>query len=122
VVTTVRSHEKAEQIRERHPYASTSQLGIIIVPDFLSTGAFEECFKSDAPFDVVMHTASPFRYSITDIQRELLDPAIIGTIALLEAVRKNAPSIKKVVRFPASSCIKQSWLRFPGIFLTSCRS
>jgi hypothetical protein len=28
-----------------------------------------------------------------------LDPAIVGTIALLEAVRKNAPSVKKVVRF-----------------------
>ncbi|KAJ6095193.1 methylglyoxal reductase (NADPH-dependent) gre2 [Penicillium canescens] len=97
VVATVRSHEKGEQLRERHPYASTNQLGVIIVPDFISAGAFDECFKSDAPFDVVMHTASPFRYSITDIQRELLDPAIIGTIALLEAVRKNAPSIKKVI-------------------------
>ncbi|KAJ5986027.1 methylglyoxal reductase (NADPH-dependent) gre2 [Penicillium canescens] len=97
VVTTVRSHEKAEQIRERHPYASTTQLGVIIVPDFTSAGAFDECFNPDAPFDVVMHTASPFRYSITDIQRELLDPAIIGTIALLEAVRKNAPSTKKVI-------------------------
>jgi nucleoside-diphosphate-sugar epimerase len=102
VVTTVRSQEKAEQIRERHPYASTTQLRVITVPDFTSAGAFDECFKSDAPLDVVMHTASPFRYSITDIQRELLDPAIIGTVALLEAVQKNAPSVKKVVRFPAA--------------------
>ncbi|GFF22146.1 putative NADPH-dependent methylglyoxal reductase GRP2 [Aspergillus udagawae] len=97
VVTTVRSQEKAEQIRERHPYASTTQLRVITVPDFTSAGAFDECFKSDAPLDVVMHTASPFRYSITDIQRELLDPAIIGTVALLEAVQKNAPSVKKVI-------------------------
>ncbi|KAF4213397.1 hypothetical protein CNMCM5878_000031 [Aspergillus fumigatiaffinis] len=98
VVTTVRSHEKAEQIREcHHRHASTSQLQVIIVPDFTSAGDFDECFISDAPFDVVIHTASPFRYSITDIQRELLDPAIGGTIALLEAVRKSAPSVKKVI-------------------------
>ncbi|KAF7165774.1 hypothetical protein CNMCM5623_009853 [Aspergillus felis] len=98
VVTTVRSHEKAEQIRERQDlHASTTQLRVIVVPDFTSAGAFDECFKSDAPFDVVIHTASPFRYSITDIQRELLDPAIGGTIALLEAVRKSAPSVKKVI-------------------------
>jgi nucleoside-diphosphate-sugar epimerase len=113
VVTTVRSHEKAEQIRERHPYASTTQLGVIIVPDFISAGAFDECFKSDASFDVVMHTASPFRYSITDIQGELLDPAIIGTIALLEAIRKNAPSIKKVVRFPHLSLHKTELASVP---------
>jgi nucleoside-diphosphate-sugar epimerase len=59
---------------------------------------------------VVIHTASPFRYSITDIQRELLDPAIGGTIALLEAVRKSAPSVKKVVRFPHRSEMKQTYL------------
>ncbi|KAJ5111613.1 methylglyoxal reductase (NADPH-dependent) gre2 [Penicillium argentinense] len=97
VVTTVRSHEKAEQIRERYPYTSTTHLEVILVPDFTSPGAFDECFKSDALFDVVMHTASPFRYSITDIQQELLDPAIIGTIALLRAAQKNAPSIQKVI-------------------------
>jgi nucleoside-diphosphate-sugar epimerase len=113
VVTTVRSHEKAEQIREcHHLHASTTRLRVIIVPDFTSAGAFDECFKSDAPFDVVIHTASPFRYSVTDIQRELLDPAIGGTIALLEAVRKSAPSVKKVVRFPHRSEMKQTLLGF----------
>ncbi|EAW22247.1 uncharacterized protein NFIA_009260 [Aspergillus fischeri NRRL 181] len=124
VVTTVRSLEKAEQIREcHHLHASTTQLRVIIVPDFTSAGAFDECFKSDAPLDVVIHTASPFRYSITDIQRELLNPAIGGTVALLEAVRKSAPSVKKVVRFPHRSEMKQTYLAsVPEVVLTNCRS
>jgi hypothetical protein len=34
---------------------------------------------------------------VTDVQKELLDPAIIGTTGILKSVKKNAPSVKRVV-------------------------
>lgn len=60
-------------------------------------GAFDEAVKSDPPFDVVIHTASPFHYNVTDIQKQLLDPAIIGTTGILKSIQKYASTVKKVV-------------------------
>jgi len=46
-----------------------------------------------------IHTASPFHFNVTDIQKQLLDPAVIGTTGILKSVKKNAPSVKRVVSF-----------------------
>jgi nucleoside-diphosphate-sugar epimerase len=45
----------------------------------------------------VIHTASPFHFNVTDVKKDLLDPAIIGTTGVLKAIKKNAPSVKRVV-------------------------
>lgn len=34
---------------------------------------------------------------MTDTKKDLLDPAIIGTTGILKAVKKNAPTVKRVV-------------------------
>lgn len=39
----------------------------------------------------------PFHFNVTDVQKELLDPAMIGTTGILKSIKKNAPSVKKVV-------------------------
>ncbi|XP_042483022.1 phenylacetaldehyde reductase-like [Macadamia integrifolia] len=44
----------------------------------------------------VFHTASPFYHAVTDPQAELLDPALKGTLNVLESCAKT-PSIKRVV-------------------------
>ena len=44
-----------------------------------------------------LHTASPFHFNVTDVQKQLLDPAIIGTTGVLKSIKKHAPSIKRVV-------------------------
>lgn len=41
-------------------------------PDFAL--AFDEAVISDPPFEAVIHTASPFHFSVTDTKKELLDP------------------------------------------------
>lgn len=96
-MTTARSERKADQIYKLHPDLSPNQLKVIVVQEFTSPGAFDKCFEWDTQFDVVIHTASPFRYAVTDIKRELLDPAIIGTMLLLKTIQDKAPSVKKVV-------------------------
>ncbi|CAI9768624.1 unnamed protein product [Fraxinus pennsylvanica] len=44
----------------------------------------------------VFHTASPFFHAVTDPQAELIDPALKGTLNVLESCAKT-PSVKRVV-------------------------
>lgn len=96
VVFTVRSDEKGQKILNNHPGTPSTKLSYVIVRDIAQEGAFDEAVKSDPPFDAVLHTASPFHFNVTDVKKDLLDPAIIGTTTLLKAIKKNAPSVKRV--------------------------
>jgi nucleoside-diphosphate-sugar epimerase len=61
VVTTVRSQEKADKIRQAHPDVSSKNLDFAIVEDIAQEGAFDKAVISDPPFEAVIHTASPVR-------------------------------------------------------------
>ncbi|KAL8866990.1 MAG: hypothetical protein Q9198_008685 [Flavoplaca austrocitrina] len=98
VVTTVRSETKAQMLRDTFPNYGKDKLDFTIVPDIAEEGAFDEAVKSDPPFEWVIHTASPFHFNITDTKKDLLDPAIIGTTGILKAIKKSAPSVKRVAR------------------------
>ncbi|OAA37067.1 NADPH-dependent methylglyoxal reductase GRE2 [Beauveria brongniartii RCEF 3172] len=97
VVTTVRSPTKAEDIKKTYPNIGSDRLDFAIVPDIAKASAFDEVIQSDPPFEAVVHTASPFTFNVTDIKRDLLDPAINGTIGILYAIKKKAPQVKRVV-------------------------
>lgn len=99
-MTTVRSQEKAQKIKDAHPKASKDKLDFVIVEDIAKEGAFDKAVKSEPPFEAVIHTASPFHFNVTDTKKDLLDPAIIGTTGILKAIKKNAPTVKKVVSSP----------------------
>lgn len=66
------------------------------MPDIAVEGAFDEAVKIDG-LEAVIHTASPFHFNVTDTKKDLLDPAVIGTTGVLKAIKKNAPTVKKVV-------------------------
>jgi nucleoside-diphosphate-sugar epimerase len=51
--------------------------------------------------EVVFHTASPFTTTVEDPQRDLIDPALLGTRNVLEEASRT-PSVKRVVL--TSSC------------------
>lgn len=97
VVTTVRSQAKADKVAAAHPKAGKDQLDFAIVEDVAQEGAFDKAVVSNPPFDAVIHTASPFHFNVTDVQKELLDPAYIGTTGILKSIKKSAPSVKRVV-------------------------
>jgi nucleoside-diphosphate-sugar epimerase len=59
--------------------------------------SFIKAFKSNSPFDYVIHTASPFHFDVRDPAKDLLDPAIKGTTGILKAVKAYAPTVKRVV-------------------------
>jgi nucleoside-diphosphate-sugar epimerase len=97
VVTTVRSQDRASRIKALHPSLPKDQLDFAIVPDIARHRCFDSVFQSNVGFDAVIHTASPNVRSCTDVQKELLDPAIIGTTGLLSSIARLAPSVKRVV-------------------------
>jgi len=66
--------------------------------DLLDDGSYAEAMKG---CKIVFHTASPFTVSVKDPQKELVDPAQLGTRNVLEQANKT-PSVRRVVL--TSSC------------------
>ncbi len=66
--------------------------------DLLEDGSYAEAMKG---CELVFHTASPFTMDIKDPQKELIDPAKLGTRNVLEQATKTE-SVKRVVL--TSSC------------------
>lgn len=66
--------------------------------NLLDQGSYAEAM---AGCDVVFHTASPFRVDIRDAQKELIDPAKLGTRNVLEEANRS-PTVQRVV--VTSSC------------------
>ncbi|MCJ1250786.1 methylglyoxal reductase (NADPH-dependent) gre2 [Trapelia coarctata] len=97
VVTTVRSQAKADKIKEAKSQYKKDKLDFAIVEDIAQPDAFEKAVVSNPPFEAVIHTASPFHFNVTDPKKDLLDPAVIGTTGILKAIKKSAPSVKRVV-------------------------
>jgi nucleoside-diphosphate-sugar epimerase len=98
VRAVVRSQSKIDQLTQIfRPYAGTSRLDFGIVADITAPGAFDKVLKSDPPFDVVVHSASPFNYRTNTKSEEFLEPAVKGTTEILKAIVKVAPTVKRVV-------------------------
>lgn len=54
-------------------------------------------FISHHDFDHVLHTASPFTQKWTDAVKQILDPAVKGTVETLRSIKAHAPTVKRVV-------------------------
>lgn len=95
VVTTVRSEEKGAFINKKYP---SQQVTLSIVEDISVQSAFDKTVQEHSPFDAVLHTASPFHYNVQDPKRQMLEPAINGTVGILRALKAyGGPSVKRVV-------------------------
>ncbi|KAL2002163.1 hypothetical protein VTN02DRAFT_518 [Thermoascus thermophilus] len=90
---TVRSEATADKVRQSHAkYAD--RLSFAIVPDMGVPDAFDEAVKG---VDGVIHTATPFQIKVEDNERDLLRPAIDGTVNILRSIKKYAPQVNRVV-------------------------
>jgi nucleoside-diphosphate-sugar epimerase len=98
VVTTVRTQQKVEKLTTAYElYVKNGQLGFAIVPDIATPGAFDKAVISNPPFEAVLHMASPNRFNITDMKKDLIDPAVEGTVGILKSIKASASSVKRVV-------------------------
>ncbi|EPE34865.1 NAD(P)-binding Rossmann-fold containing protein [Glarea lozoyensis ATCC 20868] len=93
VKTTVRNEASAEKIKKSHA-KYLDQLSFAIVKDLQLPGGHDEAVKG---VDGVIHTASPFVLQVEDNARDLLEPAVNGTLEVLKSVQKNNPAVKRVV-------------------------
>ena len=71
---------------------STSQREALGLADSSS-----KVFISHHDFDYVLHTASPFTQKWEDAVKEILDPAVKGTVETLRSINAHAPTVKRVV-------------------------
>ena len=61
--------------------------------DLLKNGSYEEAMQG---CQIVLHTASPFLLESKNPQQELIDPALKGTMNILESVN-NTKAVKRVI-------------------------
>jgi len=89
VLGTVRSKEKGEWIKNKFP-----AFEYVIVEDLEKEGGFDEAVKD---VDAIEHTASPFHFNVTDPYKDLVDPAVNGTLSVLKSAHKNGNKVKRIV-------------------------
>lgn len=105
VITTVRSHDKGERVKKLLGASAGSNLTYCIVKDVAQKGAFNDAVKiPDLAY--VIHTTSPFHYNVQDPVKDMLEPAVNGTTSILQAVKDNAPTVKRVVVLSSFAAIR----------------
>lgn len=99
VHAAVRTPEKEHKVAHLKKAAENTPGNLIFFKaDLLQQGAYAEAMEG---CEVVFHTASPFTTDVKDPQKELIEPAVLGTENVLQSANKT-PSVKRVV--VTSSC------------------
>jgi dihydroflavonol-4-reductase len=99
VHATVRNPNNKEKLKFLSKLAENSKGSIkFFKSDLLTKGSYKEAIQD---CELVFHTASPFTVSVKDPQKELIDPAKLGTRNVLEEANRTE-SVKRVVL--TSSC------------------
>lgn len=102
VHATVRNPNDSKKLTYLDAIAAKSAGKLIYFKaDLLVDHSFDEAMKD---CELVFHTASPFISKVKDPQRDLVDPALIGTRNVLSSVEKTA-SVKRVVLTSSSAAI-----------------
>ncbi|EPX73735.1 flavonol reductase/cinnamoyl-CoA reductase family protein [Schizosaccharomyces octosporus yFS286] len=89
---TVRSMEKANKLIHLNPELE-GKIEFVIVTDIVDLPALKGAVKG---CDYICHVASPVLVDVHDNKTELLDPAVNGTLRVLEAATSE-PKVKRVV-------------------------
>ncbi|KAF5010722.1 hypothetical protein FDECE_3133 [Fusarium decemcellulare] len=89
------SVRRTEQIQKLKQFFSdfSDQLDFILVPDFTKPNAFVEAVRG---VHFVIHVASPMLGQGSDFKRDFIDPAVEGTLSVLNAA-KSVPSVERVL-------------------------
>ncbi|KAJ3129372.1 methylglyoxal reductase (NADPH-dependent) gre2 [Physocladia obscura] len=91
---SVRSVKKGQQMKQILSSFGGERFTYVVVENIAVDGAFDGAVV-DAEF--VVHTASPFTYSVIDAKRDLVEPAVQGTLGILRAVATHGPRVRRVV-------------------------
>ena len=95
VIGTVRSTAKGDHLLKL--FNNPQNLSYEIVEDVGTKGAFDKVLQKHGEAKVFLHLASPFHFNVTDVEKELLLPAVDGTKNVLQAIYNFGNNIEKVV-------------------------
>jgi dihydroflavonol-4-reductase len=90
---TVRSLAKEKDLARLRALPGAAEQLSFVAADLRTPGGFDEAVRG---CDAVLHTASPYSLDAKDPQKDLVDPAVMGTRNVLLACQK-APSVKRVI-------------------------
>ena len=71
--------------------------------DLLKPGSFKQAFDG---IEILFHTASPFQTNVKDAQKELVDPAVNGTIDVVNTALA-VPTLKRIVLTSSVATIRR---------------
>lgn len=109
MTATVRSEKRASEVITAHP-GWEGKVEFAIVEDFTTTAPFDVIFeKAKVPFTYVIHTASPLRFSVNDIQKEMIEPAEMGTREILKSAHKHGKALERVVILGSAVAVLNSF-------------
>ncbi|KAH0521791.1 hypothetical protein TsFJ059_005729 [Trichoderma semiorbis] len=91
VRVAVRSQEKSQLIKELYPSAA-DKIEYAVVPDMSQPSAYQDALKG---VSYVFHLAGAMVDKGVELERDFVDPAVNGTLSILESAKKE-PSIRKV--------------------------
>ncbi|KAI8812936.1 hypothetical protein BJ742DRAFT_768059 [Cladochytrium replicatum] len=103
--------EAGHRVRGRVPEdraPNAENLEFVEVGDLTEAGTFDEAVKG---VDYVIHTASPYHYRGTDVHRDYIEPALKGTLGILNSVNEHGSSVKHVV---TTSSTVTTWATNPA--------
>ncbi|CAF0927992.1 unnamed protein product [Adineta steineri] len=94
---TVRSQAKEAQVLDGISNEHRSQISFVYIAD-ITTDSFDEAVQG---IDGIIHVASPFHFKVNDPEKDMILPAIHGTVRILQAAheynQKNQNQIKRIV-------------------------
>jgi len=111
VVASVRSPAKSDEILSLNPSYKSANLSFAYIADIAKPGAFDDVFKSaETGFDYIIHTASPVTFDVKDPQKELIDPAVVGTSGIIESAHKlGGKTLKRFVLLGSAVAVLNSF-------------
>lgn len=92
VVGTVRDPSDARKTAHLRSLTGADERLTLVKADLRDA----EPFTAHADVDAILHMASPYAIAVKDPQRDLVSPAVAGTLAALRAARAN-PRVRRVV-------------------------
>ncbi|KAI5957947.1 GRP2 [Candida theae] len=98
-IGSVRSEEKGEDLKSllKSGGLKSELFSYVVVKDIGAKGAFDEALKTHPNITVFLHAASPVTFEVADIEKDLLNPAVEGTINALNAIKEYGKNVKRVV-------------------------
>jgi len=92
VIGTVRDPAKAESTAHLRAMPGAADRLSLVAADLMA----DDPFSAHTDVDAILHMASPYVMNAAEPQRDLVDPAVKGTLSLFEAAAKS-PRVKRVV-------------------------